>query len=214
VLLNGRPLDISWAAQNIPSILEAWYPGSEGGSAVADLLFGDANPCGKLPVTWMKHVGQIPIYYSHNLTQNPAEQDKRYWNEKSVPLYPFGYGLSYTTFAFSNLKVSQPEVKIGNNLEVTVDVKNTGSRTGDEVVQLYIHQQAGSASRPVRELKGFEHVTLAPGETKTVRFKLGPDELRYWSAAVKNWVQEAETFDVWVGNDSTASLHSTFKVIQ
>jgi beta-glucosidase len=214
VLLNGRPLDISWAAQNIPSILEAWYPGSEGGNAVADLLFGDAVPGGKLPFTWIKNAGQIPLYYSHNLTQNPGEQEKRYWNEKGVPLYPFGYGLSYTTFAFSNLKVNQPEIKIGNNLEVTVDVKNTGSRAGDEVVQLYIHQQAGGASRPIRELKGFERVTLAPEETKTVRFKLGPDELRYWSAAARDWVQEAENFDVWVGNDSSASLHSTFRVTQ
>jgi len=214
VLLNGRPLDITWAAQNVPSILEAWYPGSEGGNAIADILFGDAVPGGKLPVTWMKNAGQIPIYYSHNLTQNPGEQDKRYWNEKSVPLYPFGYGLSYTTFAFSNLKVNQPEIKIGNTAEVTVDVKNTGSRTGDEVVQLYIHQQAGGASHPIRELKGFERVALAAGETKTVRFKLGPDELRYWNASAKDWMQEAENFDVWVGNDSSASLHSTFRVTQ
>ena len=212
MLINGRPLDISWAAQNIPAILEAWYPGSEGGNAVADLLFGDAVPGGKLPFTWIKNAGQIPLYYSHNLTQNPGEQEKRYWNEKVVPLYPFGYGLSYTTFAFSNLKVNQPEIKIGNAVEVTVDVKNTGSRAGDEVVQLYIHQQAGSASRPIRELKGFERVALAPGETKTVRFKLGPEELRYWSAAARDWVQEAENFDVWVGNDSTASLHAMFQV--
>ena len=214
VLLNGRPLDITWAEQNVPAILEAWYPGSEGGNAVANLLFGDAVPGGKLPITWIKNAGQIPFYYSHNLTQNPGEQEKRYWHEKFVPLYPFGYGLSYTTFAISNLKVNQPEVKIGQAIEVTVDIKNTGSQTGDEVVQLYIHQQAGSASRPGRELKGFERVTLAPGETKSVRFKLGPYELRYWSAAVKDWVQEAETFDVWVGNDSTASLHSTFRVIK
>ncbi len=214
VLLNGRPLDITWAAQNVPSILEAWYPGSEGGNAVADLLFGDAVPGGKLPFTWVKNAGQIPLYYSHNLTQNPGEQEKRYWNEKVVPLYPFGYGLSYTTFAFSNLKVNQPEIKIGHTAEVTVDVKNTGSRAGDEVVQLYIHQQAGRASRPVRELKGFERVALAPGETKTVRFRLGPDELRYWNASAKDWMQEAENFDVWVGNDSTASLHSTFRVTQ
>jgi beta-glucosidase len=213
LLMNGRPLDITWASENVPAILEIWYPGSAGGSAVADLLFGDEVPGGKLPVTWMKHVGQVPIYYSHNLTQNPAEQDKRYWNERSIPLYPFGYGLSYTTFAYSNLKVTQPEIKIGNATEVTVDVKNTGNCAGDEVVQLYVHQQAGSASRPVRELKGFERVTLAPGEVKTVRFRLGPGELRYWSAAVRNWVQEAETFDVWVGSDSAASLRSTFKVI-
>ncbi len=214
VLMNGRPLDISWAAQNIPSILEVWYPGSAGGHAVANLLVGDANPGGKLPITWMKHVGQIPIYYSHNLTQNAGEQEKRYWNEKAVPLYPFGYGLSYTTFAYSNLRLNKPEMKVGSDLEVTVDVKNTGSRAGDEVAQLYIHQQAGTASRPVRELKGFERVALAPGQTKTVRFKLGPDELRYWNAAARGWVQEAENFDVWVGGDSSANLHSTFKVTQ
>lgn len=214
VLMNGRPLDISWAAQNIPSILEVWYPGTEGGNAVANLLFGDATPGGKLPFTWIKNAGQIPFYHSHNLTQNPGEQEKRYWNEKAVPLYPFGYGLSYTTFAFSNLKVSQPEIKIGNVVEVTVDVKNTGNRAGDEVVQLLVHQQAGSASRPIRELKGFERVALNPGETKTVRLKLGPEELRYWSAAARDWVQEAEKFDVWVGNDSSASLHSTFRVTQ
>ena len=214
VLINGRPLDITWAAQNVPSILEVWYPGSEGGNAVANVLFGDAVPGGKLPFTWIKDAGQSPFYYSHNLTQNPGEQEKRYWNEKAVPLYPFGYGLSYTTFAFSNLKVSQPEIKIGATTEVTVDVKNTGTRAGDEVVQLYIHQQAGGASRPIRELKGFERVAPAAGETKTVRFKLGPDELRYWNAAARDWVQEAENFDVWVGNDSTASLHSTFRVTQ
>ena len=212
VLMSGRPLDISWAAENIPSILQAWYPGSEGGNAVADLLFGDANPGGKLPVTWVRHVGQVPIYYSHNLTQNPSTQDKRYWNEKFLPLYPFGYGLSYTTFEFSNLKLSEPEIKVGAATEASVEVKNTGSRAGDEVVQLYIHQQAGGASRPIRELKGFERVTLAPGEKKIVRFKLGPQELRYWNAAVRDWVQEAETFDVWAGNDSTASLHATLKV--
>jgi beta-glucosidase len=214
VLVNGRPLDITWAAQNVPSILEAWYPGSEGGNGVADLLFGDAVPGGKLPFTWIKNVGQIPFYHSHNLTQKPGEQDKRYWNEKSVPLYPFGYGLSYTTFSFSNFKVSQAEIKIGNTLEVAVDVKNTGSRAGDEVVQLYVHQQAGGTSRPVRELKGFERVALGPGETKTVRFKLGPEELRYWSSAARGWVQEAENFDVWVGSDSSAPLHTTFRVTQ
>jgi beta-glucosidase len=214
VLMNGRPLDISWAAENVPAILEAWYPGTDGGNAIADLLFGDAVPGGKLPFTWVKNAGQIPFYYSHNLTQKPGEQEKRYWNERVAPLYPFGYGLSYTTFSFSNLKVKQPEIKIGNNLEVSVDVKNTGSRAGDEVVQLYIHQQAGSTSRPVRELKGFERTTLAPGETKTVRFKLGPQELRYWSTAARAWVQEAERFDVWVGNDATASLHATFKITQ
>jgi beta-glucosidase len=214
VLMNGRPLDITWAEQNIPSILEIWYPGTQGGNAVANLLFGDANPGGKLPVTWMRNAGQIPIYYSHNLTQDPAQQGKRYWNEESVPLYPFGYGLSYTKFEISNMKLSKSELKLGESVEVSVDVKNTGKRAGDEVVQLYIHQQAGSASRPVRELKGFERIALAPGETKTVKFQLGKNELQYWSAAEKKWVLETETFDVWVGSDSTAANHSTFKVVQ
>ena len=215
ILMNGRPLDITWAKENnVASILEIWYPGTSGGTAVANLLFGDANPGGKLPVTWMRNAGQIPIYYAHNLTQDPSKQGERYWNEESTPLYPLGYGLSYTTFAFSNLKLNKSEVKISETVEVSVDVKNTGTRAGDEVVQLYIHQQAGSASRPVRELKGFERVSLAPNQTKTIKFQLGKDELQYWSAAEKKWVLETENFDVWVGNDSSAANHSTFKVIR
>ena len=214
VLMNGRPLDIQWAAQNIPSILEIWYPGTSGGTAVANLLFGDANPGGKLPVTWVRDAGQIPTYYAHNTTQDASKQNRRYWDEESTPLYPFGYGLSYTTFAISNVKLNNTEVKPGDSIEVTADVKNTGTRAGDEVVQLYIHQQAGSASRPVRELKGFERVTLAPNETKAVRFTLGKNELQYWSSATKSWVQETENFDVWVGNDSNAANHSAFKFIK
>ena len=215
VVMSGRPLDITWAAQNnVASILEIWHPGTRGGEAVANLLFGDAVPGGKLPVTWMRNAGQIPIYYSHNLTQDPAKQKERYWNEESTPLYPFGYGLSYTSFAYSNLRISRPEMKLGETIEVTVDVKNTGARIGDEVAQLYIHQQTGSASRPVRELKGFERITLAPNETKTVRFRLGKEELQYWSAAERKWVQETETFDVWTGGDSTAALRSSFKVVR
>ncbi len=214
VLMNGRPLDIQWAAANIPSILEIWYPGTSGGTAVANLLFGDVNPGGKLPVTWVRDAGQIPTYYAHNTTQAANNQGKRYWDEESTPLYPFGYGLSYTTFAISNVKLSKTEVKLGDSIEVTAEVKNTGTRTGDEVVQLYIHQQAGSASRPVRELKGFERVTLAPNETKTVRFTLGKNELQYWSSATKSWVLETENFDVWVGSDSNAVNHSMFKVVR
>jgi beta-glucosidase len=148
------------------------------------------------------------------LTQDPSKQDQRYWEENSAPLYPFGYGLSYTTFEFSNLKINQPEIKLGNSFVISVDVKNTGKIAADEVAQLYLHQQAGSASRPVRELKGFERISLSPGETKTVRFNVGPDELKYWSSATRGWIQEAETFDVWVGDDSKATLHTTFKVNQ
>ena len=214
VLLNGRPLDIRWAAQHIPAILEAWYPGTQGGNAVANLLFGDAVPGGKLPVTWPRDAGQVPIYYAHNTTQGPESQGKRYWDEESTPLYPFGYGLSYSTFTFSNLHVSQPQFRIGQTAEVTADVENTGPSTADEVPQIYIHQQYGSTSRPVRELKGFERITLAAHEKKTVHFSLGSNELSYWSAAKKAWVEEPARFDVWVGADSQATLHGSFTITQ
>ena len=217
VLINGRPLEISWATSNISAILEAWHPGSEGGNAIADILYGDATPGGKLPVTWPRSAGQIPIYYAHNITQEPETKKNftsRYWDIPTSPLYPFGHGLSYTTFSFSNLRVSKPEVKVGESTEVLVDVENTGRRAGDEVAQLYIHQRHGSASRPVRELKGFERVTLAPGQKRTVRFMLGPSELTYWSGAAKAWVQEPAMFDVWVGGDATASLTTTFRVVR
>jgi beta-glucosidase len=215
VLVNGRPLDVSWASQHVPAILEAWYPGTEGGNAIADLLFGDATPGGKLPVTFPRSAGQVPIYYAHNLTHQPEGAQgftSRYWDIPTSPLYPFGYGLSYTTFSVSNLTLAKPEVRVGEALEVTADVENTGTRAGDEVVQLYVHQRAGSTSRPVRELKGFQRVTLAPGEKRTVRFTIGKDELTYWSTATRSWVEEAEAFDVWVGSDSRATLHGTFRV--
>jgi len=208
---------LTWSSQHVPAILEAWVPGQEGGNAVADLLFGDAVPGGKLPITWPRSEGQIPIYYAHNLTQAPETDPNftsRYWDVSSFPQYPFGYGLSYTTFAYSNLKVSNTNPKIGDTFEVTADVQNTGSSAGDTVAQLYIHQQAGSASRPMRQLKGFERITLAPGEKKTVHFTLGKDELTYWSPSLHKWAEEPEQFDVWVGEDSTAKLHSNFKLTQ
>ncbi len=217
VLLNGRPLAISWAAEHVPAILEAWEPGSEGGNAVADILFGDVNPGGKLPVTFPRRTGQAPLYYARTLTHSPEGSmmyNPRYWDGPVSPLYPFGFGLSYTAFAIDNLKVSMPQVKIGGSLAITADVANTGSLQGDEVVQLYIHQKAGSDSRPMRELKGFERVTLKPGEKKTVTFQLGPDELGYWSTSRKGWVQDAEAFDVWVGSDSTAKLSAGFTVVR
>jgi len=212
VLLNGRPLNIKWAAQHVPAILEAWYPGTQGGNAVANLLFGDAIPGGKLPITWPRDVGQLPIYYAHNTTQSPENQGKRYWEEESTPLYPFGYGLSYSTFRFSNLKLGRTEIKPGETIHASVDVENTGAATADEVAQIYIHQQSGSTSRPVRELKGFERITLASHEKKTVHFSLGNDELTYWSTARKDWVEEPATFDIWAGGNSNAELHSTFVI--
>jgi beta-glucosidase len=216
VLVNGRPLDISWAAQHVAAILEAWYPGSQGGTGIADVLFGDANPAGHLPVSWPRSTGQLPIYYSHNLTQLPETSPdfkSRYWDMLSTPLYPFGYGLSYTTFSLSNLKVTLTS-PVGGMIEVSADVTNTGSRAGDSVAQLYIHQRAGSASRPVRQLKGFERVALEPGAKRTVHFKLGNDELRFWSPASKTWVVEPQEFDVWVGETSNANLHGEFRLTQ
>ena len=217
VLINGRPLEISWANSHISAILEAWHPGTEGGNAVADILYGDATPGGKLPVTWPRNAAQIPIYYAHNITQEPETRKNftsRYWDIPSSPLYPFGHGLSYSTFSFTNLRLSKPEMKVGESTEVLVDIENTGRRAGEEVAQLYIHQRYGSASRPVRELKGFERVTLAPGQKRTVRFTLGKSELTYWSGAVKDWVLEPAVFDLWVGADATAPLTTTLQLVR
>jgi beta-glucosidase len=214
VLVNGRPLNISWASQHVPAILESWYPGTQGGNAVARLLFGDVVPGGKLPFSWPRNVGQIPINYAHNTTQAPEDQGKRYWDVESTPLYPFGFGLSYSRFAFSDLRLSKTKINPDESVDVTVVVQNIGSRTADEVAQVYLHQRYGSSSRPVRELKGFERTAVKPGERKTLRFKIGKDERTYWSAASHSWVVDASTFDVWVGPDSSASLHASFDVTQ
>ncbi len=216
VLLNGRPLSIPWAATHVPAILEGWEPGSEGGNAVADVLFGDANPGGKLPVTIPRSSSHLPLYYARTTTHAPESSPtyrSRYWDSPTTPLYPFGYGLSYTTFSFSNLRISPATVKIGQPVTVTVDVSNTGQVVGDEVAQLYLHQKAGIDSRPMRELKGFTRPTLQPGETKTVTFHLGRDELGYWSTHAGKWVVEAADFDIWVGADSTAALHAVLRVV-
>jgi beta-glucosidase len=214
VLVNGRPLNISWASQHVPAILESWYPGTQGGNAVARLLFGDVVPGGKLPFSWPRNVGQIPINYAHNTTQAPEDQGKRYWDVESTPLYPFGFGLSYSRFAFSDLRLSKTKINPDESVDVTVVVQNIGSRTADEVAQVYLHQRYSSSSRPVRELKGFERTAVKPGERKTLRFKIGKDERTYWSAASHSWVVDASTFDVWVGPDSSASLHASFDVTQ
>ena len=216
VLLNGRPLSINWAAEHVPAILEAWEPGTQGGHAVADILFGDANPGGKLPVTFPRSGSHAPMYYARTITHQPEDHPmyrSRYWDSPTSPLYPFGFGLSYTTFSISNLKVSATQVKVGESVTVTANVTNTGKVAGDEVVQLYIHQKFGSDSRPLRELKGFERVPLQAGETKTVTFELGPEQLKYWSTNAGKWVQEAAAFDLWVGSDSQATLHAELVVV-
>ena len=216
VLLNGRPLSINWAAEHVPAILEAWEPGSEGGNAVADILFGDVNPGGKLPVCFPRSGNHAPLYYARVLTHLPENRPNylsRYWDGPTTPLYPFGFGLSYTTFEISNLKLSASQIKVGESAAITADVTNTGKVVGDEVVQLYIHQKWGSDSRPMRELKGFERITLQPGETKTITFQLGPDELGYWSTTAAGWLQDAAPFDIWVGADSLATLHMDLEVV-
>jgi beta-glucosidase len=212
VLLNARPLDLTWASEHVPAILEAWYPGTEGGNAIADLIAGDAIPGGKLPMTWPRNVGQVPIYYAHTLSQIAEEPNTRYWDGTSAPLYPFGYGLSYTSFAFEDLKISHDSIPSAGTLEVSVDVENKGTRDGEEVVQMYTHQRAGSASRPVRELKGFTKVSLKAGERKTITLQLDTNDLGFWSPTTHHWSIEPGTFDLWVGEDATAKEHTTFSV--
>jgi len=215
VLLNGRPLDVTWIAEHASAILESWLPGFEGGNAIADVLFGAVNPGGKLPVSWPHSAGQEPLYYNHNLTQAPesaASFTSRYWDIPSKPLYPFGYGLSYTTFRFANLRLSKNRMRVGDSAAVTVDVTNSGAVAGDVVAQLYIHQRFGSASRPVRQLEGFRRVALQPGETATLRFSLGKNELQFWSPQAKRWVVEPSVFDVWVGEDSRADLRAELTI--
>jgi beta-glucosidase len=216
VLENGRPLEINWLAEHATAILESWFPGVEGGNAVADVLFGDVNPGGKLPVSWPRSAGQEPLYYNHNLTHAPESDPQftsRYWDIQSKPLYPFGYGLSYTTFKFANLRLAASRMRSGDSVEVAVDVTNSGSVPGDAVAQLYIHQRSGSTSRPVRQLEGFRRVALKSGETRTLRFSLGRKELQFWSAQAKRWVVEPSVFDVWVGEDSTAPLHAELTIV-
>jgi beta-glucosidase len=212
LVMNGRPLDLVWAAENVPAILDIWYPGTQGGAAVADLLFGDVAPGGKLPFSWPRSVGQVPLIYSHTVSHDPAHQDRRYWDEASTPLFPFGHGLSYSRFSYPDLTLSATRIQPGQTVTASVTVTNTGDRTGDEVAQLYLRQRHGSASRPVRELKGFQRVTLAPGESRTLTFTLGPNELRYWNAAARDWVIDPTTIDLFIGTDSTADLTTSFTI--
>jgi beta-glucosidase len=210
--MSGRPLDLQWADAHIPAIVQAWYPGTRGGDAIAATLFGDVSPAGRLPFTWPRHVGQVPMVYSHNRTFQPENQDKRYFEEESTPLYPFGHGLSYTRFDYSNLTVERSVIAVGETTRVSVDVTNAGTRDADDVIQLYTHQRHGTSSRPVRELKAFTRITLAAGQTQVVTFDLGPEQLRYWSAATRGYVQDATTLDLWAGGSSTADLAGVLTV--
>ncbi|HEV2454509.1 MAG TPA: beta-glucosidase BglX [Verrucomicrobiae bacterium] len=214
VLMNGRPLSIGWVATNSPAILETWFAGTEGGNAIADTLFGDSDPGGKLPVTFPRSAGQAPIYYNHKNTGRPPGSGKDYSGYSDIswaPLYPFGYGLSYTRFNLSNLQLSESRIHGDGTVVVGVDVRNTGDRAGDEVVQLYIHDRVASVTRPVEELKGFERVCLRPGEIRHVEFTLGRQELAFYNLAMQLGIEPA-TIDVMVGDNSQDGLKSSFEI--
>ncbi len=209
VLMNGRPLAIPWVAENAPAILETWFAGTQGGHAIADVLFGDYNPSGKLPVTFPRSVGQIPLFYNMKNTGRPADPNNKYTSKyldiPNSPQWPFGFGLSYTTFSYSDLQVDKKEFGYNDVLNIRVKVTNTGQREGEETAQLYVRDLVGSVTRPVRELKGFQKVQLKPGESKVVAFRLSADDLRFYNADLL-FRAEPGAFDLWVGGDSNATL--------
>ncbi|RZJ75744.1 MAG: beta-glucosidase BglX [Flavobacterium sp.] len=221
VLMNGRPLTLEWENENMDAILEVWYPGTMGGDAVAQTLYGINNPSGKLPMTFPRNVGQIPLYYNHKNTGRPylgkgdTEQKykSRYIDVDNSPLYPFGYGLSYTAFTYSNLKVSSATMKMGGKIKVSVDVANTGNYDGEEVVQLYVRDEVGSVTRPVKELKGFQKLFFKKGEKKTVEFELSSDDLRFYNIDMK-FIAEPGDFEVFVGGTSATENKSKFVLVK
>jgi len=196
VLFNGRPMTINWVAKSIPAIVETWFGGEMGGLAIADVLLGNVNPSGKLPMTFPRSVGQIPYYYNRKPTSH-----HRYVDESNTPLFPFGLGLSYTQFEYSNLQISPARIPVNGNTTISVEIKNTGKVEGNEVVQLYIHDAISSVTTPVKALKGFSRIALKSGESKTVRFTLGPEELSLWNRQMKH-VVEPGTFEVMIGSSS------------
>jgi beta-glucosidase len=218
VLMNGRPMALSWENQNADAILETWFSGTQGGNAIADVLFGDYNPSGKITATFPQVVGQVPLFYNHKNTGRPFngtdKLDKyksRYLDVSNDPLYPFGYGLSYTTFSYSKPELSKTSIKQNEPLEVRVTVRNTGNYDGEETAQLYIRDMVGSISRPVKELKGFQKVTLKKGESKTLTFRLAPDDLKFYNNDLK-FVSEPGDFQVFVGGNSRDVQEAAFKL--
>jgi beta-glucosidase len=207
ILINGRPLTINEIDKTAPAILECWFLGEETGTAVAKTLFGEVNPGGKLPISFPRSVGQIPCYYNHK----PTAHLLPYVFVDSTPLYPFGFGLSYTTFAYSNLKVTPEKITADKTIKISVDVKNTGKVTGDEVVQLYIRDDISSLTRPVKELKGFNRITLKAGETKTVEFKIGRDELQFYNSDMIRVVEPGK-FIIMVGGNSEDVIKKEFYI--
>jgi beta-glucosidase len=207
VLINGRPLSINYAVEHVPAIVEGWYLGQEGGAAAANVLFGDVNPGGKLPISFPRNVGELPDYYDHKPSLN-----RSYLFNGRKPVFPFGWGLSYTTFRFDHVRVDPTAIGTGGETTVSVDVTNTGNREGDEVVELYIHQRVASVTRPVMELRGFQRLSLKPGETKTVEFKLRPRDLEMLNQDMR-WVVEPGVFDIMVGPSSEQTSSVPMQVV-
>ena len=218
VLMNGRPLQINWANEYVPAILEAWFPGTEAGNAVADVLFGNYNPSGKLSITFPKNVGQIPIYYSHKNTGRPYEAEppkfkSNYLDVSNEPLYPFGYGLSYTTFSYSDIRLNKNSFKAGESIQATVTLTNTGKYNGVETVQLYIRDMVGSVTRPVKELKGFKKIELKAGESRDITFEISEEELKFYNADLK-YVAEPGDFRLFIGTSSSEVKEAAFKLVK
>ncbi|HUI26688.1 MAG TPA: glycoside hydrolase family 3 N-terminal domain-containing protein [Candidatus Kryptonia bacterium] len=201
VLISGRPLAVPWIAEHVPAVLAAWVPGEEGGSAVADVLFGDVNPGGKLPLSLPRSVGQVPAYYNHKPSGGRSNWKGDYVGMSSRPLFPFGHGLSFTTFEYRNLTIDPSRVRAGESVRIEIEVKNVGARTGDEVVQLYVHDVVASVTRPIKALKGFKRVTLAPGANKRVTFDLAVNQLAFYDRDMK-LVVEPGTIEVMIGSSS------------
>ena len=218
--MNGRPLELEWADENIHAILETWYAGTQGGHAIADVLFGDYNPSGRLPVTFPRNVGQVPIYYNMKntgrlYTAGAAEQKykSRYLATPNSPLYPFGYGLSYTEFNYSDLALDREAMGEGDSIAVSVRVTNSGDVDGEEVVQLYTRDMVGSVTRPVKELKGFDKISLAAGESRSVEFTLEPSDLAFHRQDM-SYGAEAGSFKVFVGGNSEELLEADFRLTE
>jgi beta-glucosidase len=215
--MNGRPLILNEVELEAQAILETWFLGTEAGNAIADVLFGRYNPSGKLPMTFPRSMGQIPIHYNAKATGRPFNASNKYTSkyldESNVPLYPFGYGLSYTQFEYSDLKGKEPVMKVNKPLDFFVKVKNTGTRAGEEVVQLYVRDLVASVTRPLRELKRFEKIYLLPGEEKILTFTLSPNDLVFYNTQnLPVW--EPGEFDVFVGGSSLATLKTRFTLVQ
>jgi beta-glucosidase len=224
LLVNGRPLTVEWIHDNTDAILETWTLGSEAGHAVADVLFGDYNPSGKLPVTFPRNIGQVPIYYNHKNTGRPYSGDytepldqrvyqSKYRDVKNSPLYPFGYGLSYTSFEYSDIALSDNKLDRSGKIEATVTVKNTGTVAGEEVVQLYIRDLVGSVTRPVKELKGFRKILLKAGESAKVNFIVTEEDLRFYRADM-SWGSEPGKFEIYIGTNSQDVKKQSFELVE